>query len=83
MFTIKIITAAVLFAFYFIDMARIPKKLQIDVKPFNCMMCLSAWVAAILFFCPGWAINLVLAVFAAGVSAPLVKNFIHNLYFKK
>lgn len=82
--TIKIILASIAFAFYFIEMARIPERLPIlKRKPFNCIICLPVYIAAILVFLPAYVTNAVLAIFMAGVLAPFIRNFLHNLMFSK
>lgn len=82
--TIKIILASIAFAFYFIEMARIPERLPfLKRKPFNCIICLPVYVSAALVFLPDYVTNAVLAVFAAGVMAPFIRNFLHNLMFGK
>lgn len=84
MLTIKIILASIAFTFYFIEMARIPDRLPIiKRKPFNCVMCLSVWTALALFLSPGWVTNMILVMFGAGVLAPFIRNFLHNLMFTK
>lgn len=84
MLTIKIVIAATFFTFYFIEMARIPDKFtMLKRKPFTCTMCLSVWVAVILFFVPVLVTNLLLVAFLSGVLAPFIRNFLHNLMFKK
>jgi len=84
MSTIKIILASIAFTFFFIEMARIPDKINIiKRKPFNCMMCLSVWVSLILYFAPVWITNIILTMFGTGVLAPFIRNFLHNLMFKK
>jgi len=84
MSTIKIILASIAFTFFFIEMARIPDRINIiKRKPFNCMMCLSVWVSLILYFAPVWITNIILTMFGTGVLAPFIRNFLHNLMFKK
>jgi hypothetical protein len=69
--------------FYIIDMARLPEKLNVNFKPFNCNMCLSVYIALILYFVPVFILNSVLVAFVAGVSAPLFRNLMNNIFFKK
>jgi hypothetical protein len=84
MLTIKIILASIAFTFYFIEMARVPDRIQLlKRKPFNCVMCLSAWLSLVLFFAPVIVTNIILVMFGAGVLAPFIRNFLHNLMFKK
>jgi hypothetical protein len=84
MLLIKIVLASVFFTFYFIEMARIPEKIKLlKRKPFNCPMCLSVYVACILFFVPVLYTHLILVMFTAGIAAPFIRNFLTNLMFKK
>jgi len=78
----KIILAANLFSFYFITQNNFPIKWSLDFKPFNCTLCLSAWVGLLLFLLPTYATNLVLCMFGAGVFSPFIRNFLTNLYQK-
>lgn len=84
MLTIKIILASIAFTFYFIEMARIPERITLlKRKPFTCVMCLSVWTSLALFVSPAWVTNIILVMFGAGVMAPFIRNFLHNLMFKK
>ena len=80
---IEVIITANLFTFYFINQARFPEKWNINFKPFNCTMCLSAWSSLLIYFIPSYIQYPILITFASGVSAPLIKNFLTNLYFSK
>ena len=79
----KIVIASIFFVFYFIDMARLPEKWKINFKPFNCNLCLSVYVAITLYFLPVIVLNCTLVAFVAGVSAPLFRNLMNNIFFKK
>jgi hypothetical protein len=83
MLTIKIILAVLLSVFYFIDMGRFPEKWRINFKPFNCHMCLSFYLAIVYYWLPPLVLNMLLVAFASGVSAPLFKNLMNNIFFKK
>jgi hypothetical protein len=83
MLLIKIVIATLFMVFYIIDMARLPEKLNVNFKPFNCNMCLSVYIALILYFVPVFILNSVLVAFVAGVSAPLFRNLMVNIFFKK
>ena len=65
--------AAFLFAHYFVNVLMIPvkKKLKISgrVKPFDCTVCLSVWVAMVLLFVPVAASEFILVLFGAGFLA--------------
>jgi hypothetical protein len=83
MLLLKIVIATLFFVFYIIDMARLPEKLKVNYKPFNCNMCLSVYVAIALYLLPVVVLNCVLVAFVAGVSAPLFRNLMNNIFFKK
>jgi len=83
MLLLKIVIASLFSVFYFIDMARLPERWKVNFKPFNCNMCLSVYVAIALYFLPVWVLNGVLVAFIAGVSAPLFRNLMNNIFFKK
>jgi hypothetical protein len=83
MLLLKIVIASIFFVFYFIDMARLPEKWKLNFKPFSCNMCLSVYVSIILYFLPVWVLNCTLVGFVAGVSAPLFRNLMVNIFFKK
>jgi len=83
MLLLKIVIASLFSVFYLIDMARLPEKLKVNFKPFNCNMCLSVYVAITLYFLPVMVTNCILVAFVAGVSAPLFRNLMNNIFFKK
>jgi hypothetical protein len=83
MLLLKIVIASLFSVFYLIDMARLPEKLKVNFKPFNCNMCLNVYVAIALYFVPVMVLNCVLVAFVAGVSAPLFRNLMVNIFFKK
>ena len=83
MLLLKIVIATLFSVFYIIDMARLPEKLKVNYKPFNCNMCLSVYVAIALYLLPVVVLNCVLVAFVAGVSAPLFRNLMNNIFFKK
>ena len=80
MHTISIILAANLFTFYFINQGRFPDKWKLKFKPFNCDICLSAWVGILLFLLPNWITYATLAMFGSGALSPYFRNFLVNLY---
>jgi hypothetical protein len=65
--------AAFFFAHYFVNVVMIPvkRKLKIAgrVKPFDCTVCLSVWVALALWFAPLYASEFILVLFGAGFLA--------------
>jgi len=83
MLLLKIVIASLFSVFYLIDMARLPEKLNANFKPFNCNMCLSVYIAIALYLLPVVVLNCVLVAFVAGVSAPLFRNLMNNIFFKK
>ena len=83
MLLLKIVIATLFSVFYIIDMARLPEKLKVNFKPFNCNMCLSVYIAIALYFMPVMVLNCVLVAFVTGVSAPLFRNLLNNIFFKK
>ena len=83
MLLLKIVIASLFSVFYLIDMARLPEKFNVNFKPFNCNMCLSVYIAIALYFLPVMVLNCVLVAFVAGVSAPLFRNLMMNIFYKK
>ena len=83
MLSLKIVIATLFSVFYIIDMARLPERFKVNFKPFNCNMCLSVYIAIALYFLPVMVLNCVLVAFVAGVSAPLFRNHMNNIFFKK
>ena len=83
MLLLKIFIATLFSVFYIIDMARLPERIKLNFKPFNCNMCLSVYVAIALYLMPVIFTNCVLVAFVSGVSAPLFRNLLNNIFFKK
>ena len=83
MLLLKVVIASLFSVFYLIDMARLPERLKVNFKPFNCNMCLSVYVAIALYFMPVMVLNCVLVAAVSGVSAPLFRNLLNNIFFKK
>lgn len=77
---IKIIIAAALFSFYFIEMGRFPKKWNINVRPFNCLVCLPAWVSLGLYFLPLIVTEVMIAMFGAAILSVLIKTLMNKAY---
>jgi hypothetical protein len=80
---IEVILAANFFSFYFIVQNNFPQKWKLNFKPFNCTLCLTAWIGLILYILPLWATEAMLCMFGAGVIAPFFRNFLNNLYETK
>lgn len=79
----EIILAANFFSFYFIVQNNFPKKWNLDFKPLNCTLCLTAWVGLVLYLLPIVVTEATLCMFASGVIAPFFRNFLNNLYESK
>ena len=75
----EIIIAAALFSFYFIDMARFPKKWKLDFRPFNCLVCLPAWVALALYFLPEFVTEVVIVMMAAAILSVIIKTIMYKI----
>lgn len=80
---IEIILAANFFSFYFIVQNNFPQKWKLNFKPFNCTLCLTAWVGLALYLLPDWTTHAMIAMFGSGVIAPFFRNFLNNLYEAK
>lgn len=61
-----IIVASVCFALFFV-LNGLNKTFHVDTKPFNCIPCLSAWTALVLFIMPEYIVNFVFTMFGSGV----------------
>jgi hypothetical protein len=83
MLLIKTVIASVFLVFYFIDLTRLPERLKLNFKPINCNLCLSFYVAIILYLVPVFVLNCVLVASVSGVLAPLFRNLMVNIFFKK
>lgn len=80
--TIKLIMTAVMFSFYFIEVAKMHLHLKLDFKPFNCMTCLPVWSGAIFYFMPTVVVDFIMICMAAGIFGPLFRNFLINIFNK-
>ena len=61
---------AAMFAFFFIDVLRVPQRVKILYrKPFNCNLCLSFWSALLLWLVPESIVNILFTGFAASILA--------------
>lgn len=74
------ILAAGLFSFYFIEMARFQKKWRLDFKPFNCLVCLPAWVALILYLLPFYVTEIILVMMGAAIFSVILKTLMTKAY---
>jgi hypothetical protein len=83
MLLIKTVITSIFLVFYFIDLTRLPEKLKLNFKPINCNLCLSFYVAIILYIVPVWVLNCVLVASVSGVIAPLFRNLMMNIFYKK
>lgn len=78
MYLLLEIIAAALFSFYFIEMGRFHKKWHIDFKPFNCLVCLPAWVALILYWLPFYVTEMILVMMGAAILSVLIKTLMNK-----
>jgi hypothetical protein len=74
------ILASSLFSYYFIEMGRFPLKLNLNFKPFNCLVCLPAWVALALYMLPIEATEIIIVMFASAILAVLFKTLMNKAY---
>jgi hypothetical protein len=74
------ILASALFSYYFIEMGRFPLKLNLNFKPFNCLVCLPAWVALALYMLPIEATEIIIVMFASAILAVLFKTLMNKAY---
>lgn len=75
-----IIITAIIFSYYFIEMARLPKKWKLDFKPFNCMVCLPVWVSLFLYLCPSIVQEVTFQLMASGVGAGIFYILMKRLF---
>jgi hypothetical protein len=80
---LEVILTSNIITFYWIHQGRFPEKLDLQFKPFNCDICLSAWIGAILYFLPSYVQYPLLALFGSGMIAPFFRNFLTNIYYYK
>jgi len=74
------IIASALFSFYFIEMARFHLKLKINFKPFNCLVCLPAWVALALYLLPMYITEIIIVMMGAAILSVLLKTLMNKAY---
>lgn len=74
------ILAAALFSYYFIEMGRFHKKWRIDFRPFNCLVCLPAWVALALYLLPVYVTEVIIAMMGAAILSVLLKTLMSKAY---
>ncbi len=75
------VLAAFLFSYYFVNVAMIPNAIKkgfkmprgARLKPFDCVTCLSVWVAAVLYFCPNVTSQILATLFGAGFLGNKIK----------
>jgi hypothetical protein len=73
--------SAFLFAYYFVNVAGIPKAIKKGfgmmphqrLKPFDCVTCLSVWSAVALYFLPIEISNFLFVAFGAGFIGQKIK----------
>jgi hypothetical protein len=74
------ILASALFSYYFIEMGRFPLKWKMNFKPFNCLVCLPAWVSLVLYMLPIEATEIIIVMFASAILAVLFKTLMNKAY---
>jgi hypothetical protein len=74
------ILASALFSYYFIEMGRFPLKWKLNFKPFNCLVCLPAWVALALYLLPIEVTEIIIVMFASAILAVLFKTLMNKAY---
>lgn len=75
------VLAAFLFSYYFVNVAMIPNAIKkgfkmprgARLKPFDCVTCLSVWMAAVLYFCPDVTSQILTTLFGAGFLGNKIK----------
>ena len=75
------ILAAFLFSYYFVNIAGIPNAVKKGfsmmphqrIKPFDCVTCLSVWLAVALYFLPSEVSNFLTIIFGAGFIGSKIK----------
>jgi len=75
------ILGAFLFSYYFVNIAGIPKAIKKGfkmfphqrIKPFDCVTCLSVWVAVVLYFLPVQFSECLTIFFGAGFIGNKIK----------
>jgi len=73
--------AAFLFAYYFVNVAGIPKAIKKGfdmmphqrIKPFDCVTCLSVWTSVVLYFLPIEISQFTAIIFGAGFLGVKIK----------
>lgn len=74
------ILASALFSYYFIEMGRFPLKWKLNFKPFNCLVCLPAWVALALYLLPIEVTEIIIVMFGSAILAVLFKTLMTKAY---
>lgn len=80
---IEIILTSNVITFYLLHQARFPEKLQLTFPPFNCDICMSAWIGLGLYTAPALIQYMLLALFGSGLVAPFFRNFLQYIYYYK
>lgn len=74
------IFASALFSFYFIEMGRFHLKFKINFRPFNCLVCLPAWVALALYLLPMYVTEVIIVMMGAAIFSVLLKTLMNKAY---
>jgi hypothetical protein len=75
------ILAGVSFAFFFVEIMRWHQKSEwFKRKPFNCVPCLSAWTAVLLYLLPTNLSEFMLIMFGSGTFGALFTQLMYKIY---
>lgn len=77
---IEIITG-LCFAFFFVELHQFHRKWKLNFKPFNCISCLSAWSALLIYFLPEWVKMPLMIMFVSGAFAPLFVKLYNKIFY--
>ena len=77
---IEVITG-ICFAFFFTEMHQFHKKWKLDIRPFNCVSCLSAWSSLVIYLLPEYIKLGLMAMFVSGAIAPLFVKLYNNFFY--
>ena len=79
----EIVIASICLSFYFVNITNIPaymkKILRIHfnkrLKPFDCAICLSVWIAGILYFMPYEVTEFIEIAFGSGMALVVISQY--------
>jgi hypothetical protein len=73
-----ILLAAISLAIFF-NINSLPQLWHINIKPFNCVPCLSTWCALVFLFIPEVMVEQIAIMFGSGVIGAVIYRLIHKL----